>query len=565
MSLKYPKIIYSEIQKHPYLLAFLGIGIVYFCNLFIDIMDVDASDLAVVAQEMLERNDYLHLYRRGVDYLDKPPMVIWAACLSYALFGIKTFAYKLPAVLIIVLGIFSIYKYSMLYYTKQIALLSALILASCQAVFLMTNDIRTDGMLMGFISFSVWQLATFVKDQSSRGLLLGSIGIACALMTKGPIGLIIPAFGLGADLILKKNWQVLFSKKWLISFIIVGILLLPMCYGLYTQFDIHPEKTVYNLQSPSGLKFFFWTQSFGRITGDIYWNNHAPIYFFILTILWDFQPWILFLFTALVWKVIQLLKCKFKPAHNEEYISFFGFLLPFLALSLSRYKLPHYIFPLMPFASVMTASFIYYIAEHFKRSFRKIQWAHFIWMHAFLILLCTGFLKFFKPDLITISVTLIGSCLAWLIFVRTHDPVQKTVFSTLTIAIVFNFCLSYYFYPSILNYQSYSMAGKHIKSNYPSENKIYCFEHRGGLSLDFYSNRLAIDADSNTLSTVRKGSLVVTDSSGMRKIQSGFPNQFEVQDSFQDFHITTLSLRFLNPDTRGLTLHKLYLLQKTAH
>ncbi len=555
------KNINSFFQDNKYLLAFTGIAIVYTCNLFIDIMDVDASDLAVVAQEMYKRSEFLQLFRRGEDYLDKPPMVMWTACLSYMIFGIKTFAYKLPAVLIVILGIYSTYKFCLLYYHKQIAILAALILASCQAVFLITNDIRTDGMLMGFICFSVWQTACYLKQQKLSGLILGSIGVACALMTKGPIGLVIPVFGLFADLLLKKKWKALFDVKWLLGIFIVVILLLPMCYGLYTQFDMHPEKTVYNLQSPSGLKFFFWTQSFGRITGDIYWNNHAPVYFFILSMLWDFQPWVLFFFGAIGWKAYQLIKIRFSPDANVEYISFWGFVLPFLALSLSRYKLPHYIFPLMPFAAIMTAEFMYFLSGTYKVLFRRLQLTHFGFMQLFPIILAVGFSQFFKPDPITLLVSLFGWIGAWWIFVRQNDSIQKTLFSTLAIAISFNFCLSYYFYPSILRYQSYSNAGKYINTHFPATDKLYCFEHRGGLSLDFYSRRLASDVDSTGLLNAPAGSIVVTDSQGLRKINLQFPNQFRVHDSFPDYHITTLSWRFLNKTSRPQCLQQLYVIQ----
>lgn len=85
------------------------------------------------------------------------------------------------------------------------------------------------------------------------------------MMAKGPIGAVAPALALGSHWLLKKDWQKIFNLKWLIAMIIVLILLMPMCYGLYKQFGFE------------GIKFFFWTQSFGRITGENVWKMMPDI------------------------------------------------------------------------------------------------------------------------------------------------------------------------------------------------------------------------------------------------------------------------------------------------
>jgi hypothetical protein len=111
--------------------------------------------------------------------------------------------------------------------------------------------------------------------------------------------------------------------------IIVALILAPMTYGLYTQYDLHPEKEVYGLSGPSGVKFFYWTQSFGRITGDIYWKNDTSFFFFFHTILWDFQPWIFFLIPALFMRFKTLILSKFRIPEKAEFMSFSGFVLGF--------------------------------------------------------------------------------------------------------------------------------------------------------------------------------------------------------------------------------------------
>ncbi|MEO0641018.1 MAG: glycosyltransferase family 39 protein, partial [Bacteroidota bacterium] len=264
----------------------------------IEIMEVDAAQYASISLEMMESGSFLEVYHRGDDYLDKPPLLFWLSALSFQIFGINEIAYKLPSILVLMLGLYALFRFTRTWYDKETALLATVILGFTQAFFLITNDVRTDGLLTGWVIFAVWQLSSFIRSGNWGNLILGSLGVGLAMMTKGPIGIILPGAAIGADLLLKRQWKVIFHPQWLVFLLIVGVSLIPMCIGLYQQFDLHPEKEVYGLEGPSGLEFFFWTQSFGRITGDIYWDNGAPSYYFFLTMLWDFQPWVLFFFPA---------------------------------------------------------------------------------------------------------------------------------------------------------------------------------------------------------------------------------------------------------------------------
>jgi len=129
-----------------------------------------------------------------------------------------------------------------------------------------------------------------------------------------------------------------------------------MTYGLYHQFDLHPEKTAYGIESPSGVRFFYWTQSFGRITGESEWDNGARYFFFFHSILWDMQPWVLYFILGLVAVIRSYIKGG--ASSQKEFITLGGFVLTFAALSLSKYKLPHYIFVTFPFAAIIAEKYL---------------------------------------------------------------------------------------------------------------------------------------------------------------------------------------------------------------
>ena len=58
-----------------YRLLLFALAAVVAAGMGLDLMEVDAAQYAAMAREMLERKDYLHLYHRGQDYLDKPPLL----------------------------------------------------------------------------------------------------------------------------------------------------------------------------------------------------------------------------------------------------------------------------------------------------------------------------------------------------------------------------------------------------------------------------------------------------------------------------------------------------------
>jgi 4-amino-4-deoxy-L-arabinose transferase-like glycosyltransferase len=137
--------------------------LVYLSGWFVPLMEIDAAQYANISREMLLHKSFLQVYDQGKDYLDKPPMDFWLGSLSMYLFGIHDWAYRLPSFIFSIVAVYSTYKLVLLYYNERIAWLSALVLASCQAMFLINHDVRTDTMLMGWVTLTIWQLAAWLK------------------------------------------------------------------------------------------------------------------------------------------------------------------------------------------------------------------------------------------------------------------------------------------------------------------------------------------------------------------------------------------------------------------
>ena len=87
------------LPNRTYIFLFSLLCLVYIIGLFVPLMDNDAAHHANIALRMHLTRDYVNLVDNGKDYLDKPHLHFWLCALAYDIFGVKTFAYKLPSIL----------------------------------------------------------------------------------------------------------------------------------------------------------------------------------------------------------------------------------------------------------------------------------------------------------------------------------------------------------------------------------------------------------------------------------------------------------------------------------
>lgn len=537
---------------------FAALLLTYLAGMFVNIMDVDASQYASMSREMLESGSYLQVYEHGRDYLDKPPLVFWLSSLSMWVFGGTNFAYKLPSFLFALLAIYSTYRFAKIFYSDRIAQLAALILASSQALFTITNDCRTDTLLMGCVIFSIWQLAEGFNSNNWRYFLGGFVGIGCGLLAKGLVAFIVPAMAFTAHFLYKKQFKNFFRLEFLWGLVVIAFLILPMCIGLYEQFDAHPEKLVNGKIGTSGLRFFFWIQSFGRITGENDWKNAVYFMFLFENMLWSFLPWILLFIAAYVVSVVNIFtKNRFFP--TKELITLGGFTLSYISLASSKYQLPHYIFIVFPLISVMTAQFIVdillekttKIMGKIAQILRGVQWflISVLWALPFLILVYT-LPNFGIPFVIMTIFALIYVILA----IKYKQFIASSVFTT----VVINLFLNIYFYPNLLTYQASSEMGKIVKDNKLSNADFFTYKYPALGGLHFYSQLVVQTKDS--LPQIQSGNWLMTDENGFKELQNA-PFNLEIVKKDNAFSVSALTPTFLNAKTRLNATEAYYLVK----
>lgn len=520
-------------------------------SFMIPLMDIDASQYASISREMLERNSFLQVFDLGKDYLDKPPMLFWLSALSMKIFGVHDWAYRIPSLLFLGIALYATFIFTQLYYSILTARLATIILASCQAFFLIAHDVRTDTMLVGWVMLSIYLLAKWAEGNRNTDFFLAIIALAGGMMTKGPIGLVVPVLALAPHWIAQKKWAFFYKPIYIPGLILLALLLFPMSWGLYQQYDLHPGKLINERPIKSGLEFYYWTQSFGRYTGQNYYKEMGYFTFLLENMFWSFLPWIFVFLWALLAKAFMIIKDGlFKP--STELITFFGFVLTYLVLSRSQAQLPHYIFVVFPLAAILTAS----------------HWEKTLWNNQSVAKGVKGFYAFhlFIFSVLVIAATLIalvpfgviggvGKLIGLIVLillitllVSNRTMGQKWLYMSVVLMLGVNTFMNTHFYPNLLKLQWGNQLAEVIQDKGWDKDKMILYKIPNSNAFHYYGQH--VFANTKDSLQLKEGDWVITDAVNDSSLKVQFAKSVQHYKSNR-FHVTMLSLPFLNPKTRA--------------
>jgi 4-amino-4-deoxy-L-arabinose transferase-like glycosyltransferase len=376
------------------------------------------------------------------------------------------------------------------------------------------------------------------------------------MMTKGPIALMVPAFAFVPHFVLRREWKQLFRWEYLVGIVVIGVLLVPMSIGLYRQFDLHPGKIINGVPIESGLRFYYWTQSFGRYTGENVFNEMNHFTFLLENMIWSFLPWILFFLLAIVFELIGIVKKKFRLSSREEWITTGGFILTYCALARSQAQLPHYIFVVFPLAAVITAKFLFrllYTAElrYLKKPLLVLHACIFTLLWLAVIILMEWPFEFMPKFVGGIA----GLCMV--VFLLAPFSVRMGLPKLVTIAVFtafgVNLFMSSFFYPSVLKFQLGNDAAEFISGQHLAKDKLAIYGIHEGRALHFYAGY--IFPEKASAQDFQSTDMVLTSKDSVPVFLRLFPT-LQVLHEGPAFGVTALSLPFLNPATRDQEVPK---------
>lgn len=515
----------------------------------------DAGKYAAISKNIYQNREFWDLSIHGSPYYQKPPFMMWLSSAAYFIFGtVNNFTTRLFPVIFTLLLLYSTYQLGAYFYSEKIGKLAALMVGTTQMFFLYNTDLHTDVILATCTTTAIWQLAVYIDKRKWYHFVIGFVFIGLAMLTKGPIGLAVPVFAIGAHLLLSRNYKMIFRLEWLAGIAIILLMLYPHFKVLYHHFGWE------------GPKFFLWTNNAGRISGTYKGNNTDP-FFYIYNLTVFTIPWALFFMGGLIKKIISIPKSI--RAKNVEYYTIGGALILIFILSFAKTKSPNYFYPAIPLLAILAANLFNEITK--TRNIKLIVIGQNI-INGMLWISSLGVLLWMFPVKNSYIWVIIGFMFIFQIFILFNKQSQKAfiINSALVAIIVLNTTLNMNVLPQLFDYQASLHAAKIYNNEANNDATFYTYRYYQ-FEMFFYAktNGYKIIDEGHKDDPVYisfdeaikdKGAWFLANEHSYQQIKESC-NKLEKTYSFEHYYLTDINWKFLNPKTRQSVLKKIYLVK----
>lgn len=301
--------------------------------------DPDEPFYAETAREMLNRGEWLTPIIFGKPQFEKPPLYYWLIISSYKVFGVNEFAARFPSALFGILGVIGVYLLGALLFSEKAAVYSSLVMATCVEYIILARACVTDIVLCVFILYAFLFFFYELKHSKKIFCVLSSSCLALAVLTKGPIGFVLPVFIIIVYFFVKKEFIKLFK--------------LPIfwCLAVFAVIAVPWYCLMYKFYGNEFIGHFFGFQNITRFLVAEH-ETTDYIFYYVPIIIGTFFPWSVF-FPCGAFVIAKKDREKFK----DHLFLLIWMTVFFIFFTLSRSKLPTYVFPLYPALALVIGRF----------------------------------------------------------------------------------------------------------------------------------------------------------------------------------------------------------------
>jgi len=326
----------ARIAERPALsIAFLIAisGYLFFLQLGnLALTDPDETFYAQTTKEMIQRNDWItpHLY--GKPQFEKPILFYWLAMCSSKIFGVNEFSVRFPSALFGTLGLIAIYSLGALMFNKRVGLLAGVILGTNVEYIILSRACVTD-MVLGVCIFLGILAFFYARIRDKRIYIVVAFAAwALATLTKGPVGIMLPAAATGLYIIAARDWWIFKKPSYLFA-----------AASVFCAIALPWYLIMYQLHGKAFIDAFFGFHNVNRFL-EAEHKIGSQWYYYLPVTFGGLFPWSAFLPYAL-WRSLkyEIRNTKYEIRNNLFLLIWAAVIIGFF--SLSSTKLPTYIFP----------------------------------------------------------------------------------------------------------------------------------------------------------------------------------------------------------------------------
>ncbi len=307
----------------------------------------DEGRYADVAQEMLDRGDLITPRINGAVFLDKPPLVYWVATASLALWGHGERGARFGQLLFAGGVLLVVWRIGLRLLDRRRALIAVIVLASSVGFFAAAHVLTLDLGLAFFVSLT---LLLFMegyqrgRPEGGRWYMGMAAAAAGSVLTKGPVGLVLPGITIAGFLTLRREWRRVREMR-------------PILGSLIFLAVAAPWYVAVSLRNPEFPAYFFLHEHLARFFTTVH-HRQGPWYYYLGIAAIGLLPWSLLMPAHLLRRPPG--PAAWRDAARREAPAFIGswILTGLVFFSLAQSKLPPYILPLFPPAALAIAALL---------------------------------------------------------------------------------------------------------------------------------------------------------------------------------------------------------------
>jgi 4-amino-4-deoxy-L-arabinose transferase-like glycosyltransferase len=306
----------------------------------------DEGRYVEIPREMVQTGDYVTPRLNGVKYFEKPVLFYWLQAGAIKVFGLNESAMRLWPVLFAIIGCLAVYAAGRSLHDRRTGLLAAVVLATTPLYFFLGRTVTLDMAVSSLLTVALLAFLLGTREPAGRArrnyFWVFYIFAALATLTKGLIGIVIPAMVIGTWILILNEWRLL-KTIYLPSGLIIFFLIAA------------PWHFAASHANPEFAQFYFIHEHFERYLTKGH-DRYQPAWFFIPVLIAGFYPWAAYLGPSL--KRAWPASWRARRENREGLFLLLWAILPFAFFSISSSKLIPYILPVMPPLALLVARYL---------------------------------------------------------------------------------------------------------------------------------------------------------------------------------------------------------------
>lgn len=310
-----------------------------------DLWYPDEPDIGEVCRAMFASSDWIAPRLFGEVWVDYPPALYWVGCLfSYLLGGMSEFTLRLPLALAAIGLALATCATGSRWFGPRNGLWAGLVLLTSWEFVWMAIGLRPDMLFGLFIGLGLFAYARGVDERPRWGPRVGGFALlGLAVLTKGPLGLLLPGLVLVLWHGARREWRRLLE--------LAPLPLITLAVALPWYIACGRAMGVENIWQE------LYLQNVARFLSG-FRGHRRPPYYYLVQIWSDLAPWAVLLPFALGWIVRSRL---WRDKYIQLALWWFGAFFVFLSVAVTKRQM--YLLPAYPAAALLLARWLSVVGQ----------------------------------------------------------------------------------------------------------------------------------------------------------------------------------------------------------